>query len=109
MTVELLYLPDCPNHGAAVDLIRSVLRAESMSAELREVAIRDYEEASAHAFPGSPTIRINGQDIENVPSHKVGVGFACRTYLVEGKAQGLPPRSRLEHAIRAAQKQENRR
>lgn len=104
--MELLYLPECPNRGEAAELVRSVLLAEGLCAELQEVAIRDHEEVTAYAFPGSPTIRINGQDIENVPSDILGVGFACRTYLVEGKAQGIPPRTWLEQAIRLARMEE---
>jgi hypothetical protein len=106
MTVELLYLPGCPNHEATVSLVHSVLKAEGMSAELEEIPIRDDAEASAHAFPGSPTVRVNGQDIENIPTHQLGIGFACRTYFIEGKSQGVPPRSSIERAIRAAQAME---
>lgn len=106
MTLELLYLAGCPNHGLAVDLVHSVLQAEGVCAEVHEISISDYEEAKAHGFPGSPTLRVNGQDIENVPSHRLQVGFACRTYLVEGKPQGMPPRFWVEQAIRAARKQE---
>ena len=109
MTVELLYLPGCANHRATVDLVQSVLQAECMPAEFQEIPIRDYAEANAHDFPGSPTIRVNGQDIENVSSPQLDVGFACRTYFVDGKPQGVPPRSWLEQAIRAARNQESRR
>lgn len=51
-------------------------------------------------------MRVNGEDVENVPSHRLGVGFACRTYFVDGKPQGVPPRSWVERAIRAARKRE---
>ena len=109
MTVELLYLPGCANHRSTVDLVQSVLRAESMPAEFQEIAIRDYAQASAHGFPGSPTIRVNGEDIEKISSLELNVGFACRTYVIDGKPQGVPPRSWLEQAIRAARNQENHR
>jgi hypothetical protein len=102
MTVELFYLPGCPNHEVAADLVHSVLKAQGMPAELQEIPIRDHAEASAHAFPGSPTVRVNGQDIEDIPTHQLGIGFACRTYFIEGKSQGVPPRSSIERAIRAA-------
>lgn len=107
MTLELLYLPGCPNRGLAVDLVHSVLQAEGVCAQVHEISISDYEEAKAHRFPGSPTLRVNGQDIENVAAHRFHVGFACRTYLVEGKPQGVPPRFWVEQAIRAARKQED--
>ncbi len=106
MTLELLYLPGCPHHDAAVNLVHSVLETEGVRAEVRQIPIVDRQEASAYGFPGSPTLRVNGLDIENVPSRELGVGFACRTYFLEGKPQGLPPRSWLEQAIRAARKLE---
>lgn len=106
MTLELLYLPGCPNHGRTATLLRSVLEVEGVDTDLREIPVRDYEEARALQFPGSPTIRVNAEDIEGVPSHELDVGFACRTYFVEGKAQGVPPRSWVEQAIRAARKRE---
>jgi hypothetical protein len=106
MTLELLYLPGCPNHSAAVSLVRNVLEAEGLSTHFGETPISDYDEAMMHSFPGSPTLRVNGQDIENVPSGSLKVGFACRTYVVDGKLQGVPPRSWLERAVRAARIQE---
>lgn len=106
MTLELLYLPGCPNHDGTVNLLRRVLRVEGINVDVQEIPINDYEEARAFQFPGSPTVRVNGEDIEDVPSHRLGVGFACRTYFVEGKPHGMPPRSWVEQAIRAARKRE---
>jgi hypothetical protein len=103
MTVELLYLPDCPNHEEAADLVRSVLEVEGFNAKLIETPVFSYEEAKAHGFPGSPTLRVNGQDIEGTPSNRLPIGFACRLYSVRGKQQGIPPRVWLEQAIRTAQ------
>jgi hypothetical protein len=109
MTLELLYLDGCPSHDATADLVHSVLDAEGIPAEVRQILIRSHEDAEAHGFPGSPTVRVNGRDIENVPSDLFGIGFACRTYVVEGKPQGVPPRSLLETAVRAARKQDGNR
>lgn len=106
MTLELLYLPGCPNHGAAADIVRNVLQAEGVSADLTETPISNYEEAITHSFPGSPTLRVNGQDIEFTSSGGFEVGFACRTYLIEGQPLGVPPRLWVERAIRAARNQE---
>lgn len=106
MTLDLLYLAGCPNHHLAVELVCSVLEAEGLNAEVRQILIRDDDEARTHAFPGSPTVRVNGRDIEDVSIQQLYIGFACRTYLVEGKSQGVPPRSWLEQAVRTARKQE---
>jgi hypothetical protein len=109
MTLELLYLDGCANHDATVNLVHSVLEAEGLPAEVRQVLIRNHEDAEAHGFPGSPTVRVNGQDIESISTDRRGIGFACRTYLVNGQTQGVPPRSLVESAIRAAQIQDGNR
>lgn len=109
MTVELLYLPGCPHHSAAQDLIRDVLEAEGLGAEFTQTVVSDYEQALRHGFPGSPTFRVNGRDIEDVPAGQLAVGFSCRTYQVNGRARGVPPREWLARAIRAANvREENR-
>ena len=109
MTVELLYLPNCPHHGSALNLARDVLKDEGISVELIETPISNYEEAIERRFPGSPTLRVNGQDIEDIPSECLAIGFACRTYLVDGISRGVPPRAWLERAVRAAHATEERR
>lgn len=102
MTVELLYLPSCPYHAAAAALLREVLDDEGLPPEFTETPIADYEEAMKRGFPGSPTFRVNGRDIEELPVDRLPVGFACRTYFVDGERQGMPPRAWLERAIRTA-------
>lgn len=109
MTLELLCLPGCPNHKATVDLVRDVLQAEGVSAELMETSISNHEEAMTHSFPGSPTLRVNGQDVEHTASGRFAVGLACRTYLVDGRPQGVPHRFWVERAIRAARNGEESR
>ena len=109
MTVELLYLPNCPHHREASDLVHEVLKDEGITAELIETPISDLRNARARSFPGSPTLRVNGQDIEDVPSAHLAVGFACRTYLVDGVTHGVPPRAWLERAVRAAHADEESR
>lgn len=109
MTLELLYLAGCPHRDETVDLVNSVLEAEGVPAEVQEILIGSREDSDTHSFPGSPTVRVNGQDIERIATMQFGIGFACRTYIVDGKTQGVPPRSWLEDAVRAAGKQEDHR
>jgi hypothetical protein len=109
MTLELLYLDGCPHHHATVDLVHSVLRAEGVPTAVRQILIRNREEAAVHGFPGSPTVRVNGRDIENIATDRLGTGFACRTYLVDGQPQGVPPRALVESAVRAARRQDGHR
>src|SRR5437867_2485040 len=64
MRVEILYLAGCPNHPPAVGRVLEVLQAEGVSAELVEVEVKDAATAGETGFPGSPTIRIDGRDVE---------------------------------------------
>jgi hypothetical protein len=102
MTIELLYLRNCPHYRETSDLVREVLQDEKIVAELTETLVSDFTDATERSFPGSPTVRVNGQDIEETPSNPLAVGFACRTYLMDGTARGVPPRAWLKRAVRAA-------
>ena len=64
MKIEILYLDGCPNHRPAVERIQTILREEGISASVSEIEIRDQEAAMELGFPGSPTIRVDGLDIE---------------------------------------------
>src|SRR5438093_8753473 len=92
MQIEFLYWAECPSHEEALQRLRSVLAEEGLPdrVELREV--RDDAEAEAHAFPGSPTIRIDGRDVDPEGAEEAGIGLACRVYRTpEGRITPLPP------------------
>jgi len=99
--IELLYIPDCPNYALAVQTVREALRERGLPEEIVEIEVSDPAQAIALCFPGSPTIRINGQDIEPGMTECGHHGVACRTYLLEGKRQGIPQRERISQAILA--------
>jgi hypothetical protein len=78
MKIEVLYSPGCPNFLPAVERIRRVLSSESLNAEIRSVAVQTDAEATELMFPGSPTIRVNGEDVE--PNEAISPGLKCRLY-----------------------------
>jgi hypothetical protein len=57
--VELLFWAGCPSHPAALALLREVL-GDAHPVTVRE--IETEEQAVAERFPGSPTIRLDGED-----------------------------------------------
>jgi len=93
MTIEVLYFKDCPNYLPALDRLRTILRQEGLSAKVSEIEVRDAAAARELGFIGSPTIRVNGLDIDTDARAASETAFACRRY-----AGGLP----LEEMIRAA-------
>jgi hypothetical protein len=62
MRIEVLYVPGCPNHEAAMRSVNDALRSEKIVAVVEEVEVSDAAAAQTLRFPGSPTIRINGVD-----------------------------------------------
>ena len=102
MKVEILYLDGCPNHRPAVERIREILAEGGISASLAEVNVPDLPAARRMGFLGSPTIRVNGLDVEPAARSVRDYGMMCRTYAVDGKRVGLPSREMLRRAIQEA-------
>ena len=100
MRVEVLYFPGCPNYQPAVVLVQEVLVSESLQADVHGVAVGSDEEAKVLRFPGSPTIRIDGDDVE--PSHASSFGLSCRLY---ANRSGVPSEEVLRLALRAKRKE----
>lgn|SRR6185312_4286049 len=99
MRIEVLYVAGCPSHPAALQLVRDVLRAEGVSAEIREVLIADDHMATELAFSGSPTIRVNGRDVAAEESSSAKTfALSCRLY--PGSTEiGLPPLELVRRAV----------
>ena len=64
MRIEVLFVPGCPNHKLAVERLRQVLCAQTISAPIQEISVIDELTARSLKFPGSTTVRINGRDVE---------------------------------------------
>jgi len=62
--VEVLYVRDCPNYAGALALVDRVRTELGIDAELRTSLIGDQAAAGRARFPGSPTIRVDGRDVE---------------------------------------------
>ena len=95
--IEVLYFEDCPNHLPTVERIYTVLREEGYSAEVREVLVTDVSTAERVKFLGSPTVRVNGIDIEPAARDRRDFGLMCRRY-----AGGAPSHELIRAAIRSA-------
>lgn len=78
MRIEVLYVPGCRNYQPAVDRVKRVLASESVTDEVHGVSVTTEAAAKALLFPGSPTVRVNGKDVEPKPT--AAPGLACRLY-----------------------------
>ena len=102
MKIEVLYFDGCPNHRPTVERVREVLGEEGIEAEVVEVNVRDEATARDVGFLGSPTVRVNGNDVEPSARSAREYGMMCRTYAVGQKREGAPPKGLIRAAIREA-------
>src|SRR5262249_4999197 len=101
MRIEVLYVPGCPNYAPAVERLQAVLESQSLQAEIRSGPINSEDQAKARLFPGSPTIRIDGKDVEQ--HEKTTPSLACRLY---ANRSGIPSEELLRIAISNAERRE---
>ena len=80
MIVEILYTRACPHHAPTVDLVRRLVRDLGFDAEIREVEVRGADDAQRLRFFGSPSVRVNGHDIEPSRREETSFGLSCRLY-----------------------------
>lgn len=99
MNVEVLYFPGCPNHKPAVERVREAIRAEGLTGEVAEIEV-DADDAQRLRFLGSPSIRVNGLDIEPEARSATAFGMMCRTYADGCCHSGLPSRDLIQAALR---------
>ena len=99
MKIELLYWDGCPSHPEALELLQTVLAERGLEAtvELREV--RTTVEAQTLRFPGSPTIRVDGRDVDESGAD-ARPALTCRIYYpADGSVSPIPSREQLEEAL----------
>ena len=102
MKIEIFYFAGCPNHPPAVGRVLEALQQEGVSAELLQVEVKDAATACVMGFLGSPTIRIDGRDVEPAARSAQPFGLTCRTYFDDGYRAGVPPIEWIRAAVREA-------
>jgi copper chaperone CopZ len=102
MKIEVLYFSGCPNHAPAVERVKEALRAEGLSGEIAEIEVPETETAQRLKFPGSPSIRVNGLDVEPEARSRGDFGMMCRMYQDGCRQGGLPSHELIRSALREA-------
>ena len=98
MRIEVLFFQGCPHHRLAVEQARQVVAELGVEAEVREVEVQDGEGAVRLRFLGSPSVRVDGIDVEPGADARRDYSLSCRLY----GGSGIPPRNLLESTIRSA-------
>lgn len=99
MKIRVLYFDGCPSYEPAVATVREVVAEQDLEAEIELVRVSSKEEAIAQRFFGSPTIQINGVDIEGLNALTKQSDLCCRLYNAQGALRGLPSKEMIRTAL----------
>jgi hypothetical protein len=102
--VELLWFSDCPNHATARRLLEEVIAEVAPGTPIRDVDATDPVDAERIRFPGSPTIRVDGRDIDPTFTDPGDYIPRCRLYRTSAGLRGLPERCWIVDALSAGAK-----
>lgn len=64
MKIKIVSIPDCPATPPTISLIEETAKEMRIEIEVQQVVCNTSDEANDHRLLGSPTIQINGLDIE---------------------------------------------
>ena len=102
MKVELLYFDGCPSYEALLPVLRGLLAGEGVEGEIELRRVETADDAERERFLGSPSIRINGSDIEPQADDRHDYGMKCRLYRNPDGLTGIPSEKWLVGALRNA-------
>jgi hypothetical protein len=97
--VDILYFEGCPNYEPAQALVERLARELDVAPEIELVEVVDPEAAVALRFLGSPTVRVNGVDVEPGAEERRDFAFSCRIYRREGGASEQPEENWVRDAL----------
>lgn len=98
--IEILYTERCRFLSVALERVREALsRRAGFDAEVRLVLVGTFAEAVTRRFRGSPTVRLDGEDVETTPGAVAPIGLLGRGYIVDGRVERAPTMEVIEHAF----------
>lgn len=100
--IEVLYRQGCPFFLLAVDRVRAAIAEAALEDfELRIVRVDSMEDAVRRRLPGSPSVRVDGEDVEPALGERP-IGTHGRGYFEGGEIHRAPTEALIRSAIAAA-------
>lgn len=93
LNLELQYFEGCPNYKKMNDNLNDAIKNLEDKIELKKVLVEDAATALKVSFRGSPTLLINGEDIEGIPT-PIEPNLSCRFY-----PNGIPKTEEIRKII----------
>jgi hypothetical protein len=103
MQIEILYFEGCPNHVAAHQQVLKAVQELGIETTIVKTNVETPSDAETKRFPGSPTVRIDGQDVDPTGAGDGSYVMRCRRYLTPDGMQGTPTSEMIKAAIHTKQ------
>lgn len=97
--VEILTFEGCPHAGGARELVERVMSDLDLEAEFHSIRIEDAGAAERLGFLGSPSIRVDGRDVEPGAADRADYTFSCRVYRTPHGLRSIPDEAWVRAAL----------
>ena len=101
----MLFFDGCPNHEALLPHLRELLSAHGVGDPIELRRVEDAEAAQRERFLGSPTVRIDGQDVDPGAHERDDFGLKCRLFATPDGLRGTPPDAWVLTAVARARRE----
>lgn len=100
MKIELFYFDGCLSYEALLPDLGALLRREGVDERVELRQVESAEAAERERFLGSPTVRVDGTDIDPGAGEREDFGLKCRLYRTAEGTSGMPPEEWIVEALR---------
>jgi hypothetical protein len=102
--VEILSRRDCPARELAISSVDEAIFATGVPARVEMIDVVTDDQAQRRRFLGSPTVRVDGRDVDPWAEGRSDFSLSCRIYRTERGLAGAPDESWIRTALlRAAE------
>lgn len=103
MNVELLYFDGCPSYEKLLPRLRALLEQAGAGESLTLRRVESETAAERERFLGSPTVRVDGRDVDPGAVGRNDFGLKCRLYRTEAGLEHVPPEAWIQDALDRAE------
>ena len=85
MNIEILYFEGCPNFNSAREMAADAANQAGADAQIAMVKVETNAEARDKRFVGSPSIRVEGKDVDHIEGNNQQYSMRCK-FIIKAKA-----------------------
>lgn len=97
--IEILAREDCANRGMALVVVERVVDETGVPAEIEVVDVESDSDAETYGVLGSPTVLVDGRDVDPAPSVNADYSADDRIYRTERGPCGWPEPEWIRSAL----------